>query len=60
METRNVPFKVECSNCGSHNVEVAAFDYLDLSFHCKNCSSYINIGYYNELEYNAGNKEVIA
>ena len=45
------PFEVICSKCGSHNVNVAAFDFLDLEIKCKNCGNHIVYGCYNEVSF---------
>lgn len=46
------PFEIKCSNCGSHNVEVVAFEYRDLQLKCRSCGSCIyDIGIYNEMTY---------
>ena len=49
---QNVPFRIECTNCGSHNVNVTAFDYYDLQISCNCCGSYLQYGCYNETIYN--------
>ena len=46
-EVKEVPFKVTCTNCGSHNVDVIAFEYWDLEIKCKSCGSYLSCGKYN-------------
>lgn len=48
---KDVPFLVECTNCGSHNVEVTAFEYWDLEIKCNKCGSYLSVGRYNETRY---------
>lgn len=45
------PFIIQCTNCGSHNVDVLAFDNHDLEIKCKQCGSYLDIGTYNETTY---------
>lgn len=50
-EKKSVPFLVECTNCGSHNVDVVAFDHWDLDIKCNKCGSYLNTGRYNETRY---------
>lgn len=51
-DKRPVPFRIECTNCGSHNVKVTAFEYYDLEIACNNCGSYLTYGSYNETTYN--------
>lgn len=51
-ETTFVPFKVECTNCGSHNVNIIAFECGDLGIKCNKCGSNLNVNSYNELKYN--------
>lgn len=51
-ETREVPFDIICTNCGSHNVTVTAFEYFDLGIKCNNCGSYLgDYGRYNPTAY---------
>lgn len=50
-ENKDIPFIVKCTNCGSHNVDVVAFEHWDLEIHCKKCGSYLNVGRYNETTY---------
>lgn len=45
------PFKVECANCGSHNVEIVAIGYGKLLIACKHCDSRFDEFRYNETEY---------
>ena len=46
------PFEIKCSNCGSHNVTVTAFEYRDLEIRCRSCGNVIDdIGTYNEMNY---------
>ena len=33
-ENNFVPFEIRCTNCGSHNVEVFAYEYKDLGIIC--------------------------
>ncbi len=49
--TIKVPFDVICTNCGSHNVDVTAFEYWNLGITCKNCGSYLEHGSYNPTRY---------
>lgn len=49
-----VPFDVVCNNCGSHNVQVTAFEYYDLEIRCNNCGSYLCYGSYNPSSYECG------
>lgn len=53
-EIRDVPFRIECTNCGSHDVNVVAFDHLDLEIKCRRCNSYLDVGKYNETTYKEG------
>lgn len=50
-EEKCVPFKVVCTNCGSGNVTVIAFDHWDLDIKCNCCDSYLNCGRYNPMTY---------
>ena len=50
-ENKDVPFIVECTNCGSHNVDVVAFEHWDLGITCKKCGSWLSVGKYNETTY---------
>lgn len=50
-DPKPVPFRIECTNCGSHNVNVTAFDYYDLQIACNCCGSYLTYGSYNETIY---------
>ena len=50
-EVREVPFQVICTNCGSHNVDVTAFEHYDLEMKCNSCGSYLEYGRYNETTY---------
>ena len=34
-ENNFVPFEIRCTNCGSHNVEVFAYEYKDLGIICR-------------------------
>lgn len=46
------PFEIRCTKCGSHNVEVFAFEYRDLGIRCRSCGQNVNdIGIYNEMNY---------
>jgi len=45
------PFIVQCTNCGSHNVDVVAYDNHVLGIKCKGCGSYLDVGMYNETTY---------
>ena len=45
------PFIVQCTNCGSHNVDVIAFENNELEFKCKHCGSRLDVGMYNEKTY---------
>jgi ribosomal protein S27E len=47
----SVPFEIKCTNCGSHNVDVIAFEHWDLEIKCKVCGSYLDVGKYNETTY---------
>lgn len=46
-----VPFDVTCNNCGSHNVQIIAFEYHDMEIKCNNCGSYVDCGMYNPNTY---------
>lgn len=48
---REIPFEIICTNCGSHNVDVIAFEHLDLEIKCRSCGSYLDCGTYNETKY---------
>lgn len=48
---KKVPFLIECTNCGSHDVDVIAYEHWDLGFSCKRCKSWLNVGKYNETKY---------
>ena len=48
---RKVPFDVICTNCGSHNVTVTAFEHLNLEIKCNSCGSYLDGGRYNPTTY---------
>ena len=50
-EEREIPFDVICTNCGSHNVTVTAFEYWDLEIKCNSCGSYLSYGRYNPTTY---------
>lgn len=50
-EKKNVPFIIQCTNCGSHNVDVTAFDHWDLVISCCKCKSFLDVGKYNETTY---------
>lgn len=50
-EAREVPFEVICTNCGSHNVDVTAFEHWDLEIKCRNCGSRLEYGSYNPTKY---------
>ena len=50
-EIKEVPFEVICTNCGSHNVTVTAFEHWDLEIKCNNCGSYLSYGSYNPTTY---------
>ena len=50
-EINDVPFRIECTNCGSHDVDVIAFEHWDLEIKCKRCGSYLDVGMYNETTY---------
>lgn len=50
-EIKKAPFEIICTNCGSHNVTVTAFEHWDLQIRCKECGSYVDCGSYNEMEY---------
>ena len=50
-EAKEIPFEVICTNCGSHNVDVIAFEHWDLEIKCKRCGSYLSCGSYNETKY---------
>lgn len=45
------PFIIKCSNCGSHDVDVLAFEHWDLEIKCRRCGSYLDVGMYNETTY---------
>lgn len=42
------PFRIQCTNCGSHDVTVWAAEYYDLDIRCNVCHSYLDCGRYNE------------
>ena len=48
---KEVPFDVICTNCGSHDVTVTAFEYYDLEIRCQSCGSYLEYGRYNPTIY---------
>ena len=49
---KSVPFEIRCTNCGSHNVEVFAYEYNDLGITCMACGSRLEeIASYNEVAY---------
>lgn len=50
-ENTFVPFDVVCNNCGSHNVQVTAFEHYDLEIKCRSCGSYLSYGSYNPMKY---------
>ena len=50
-EKREVPFRIECTNCGSHNVDVIAYEHWDLGIKCNSCGSWVSCGKYNETTY---------
>lgn len=50
-EIKEVPFDVICTNCGSHNVQVTAYEHLDLGIRCQHCGSYLTYGSYNPTTY---------
>lgn len=50
-EIKDVPFDVVCTNCGSHNVTITAFEHLDLEIKCEKCGSYLTYGRYNPIKY---------
>ena len=48
-EVKNsIPFEITCTNCGSHDVIITAFDHLNLEIKCKGCGAYLNCGRYNQ------------
>ena len=51
-EIKEVPFDVICTNCGSHNVDITAFEHFDLEIKCRRCGSYLDYGRYNPTTYN--------
>lgn len=48
---REVPFEVICTNCGSHDVNVTAFEHWDLEIKCRSCGSRLEYGSYNPTKY---------
>lgn len=50
-KNNNIPFTIQCTNCGSHNVDVTAFEYWDLEIRCIKCGSWLSVGKYNETKY---------
>lgn len=50
-DTIEIPFEVICTNCGSHNVDVIAFEHWDLEIKCRSCGSYLDCGSYNPTKY---------
>lgn len=50
-EIKEIPFDVICTNCGSHNVTVTAFEHFDLEIKCNICGSYLSYGRYNPTSY---------
>ena len=48
---KEAPFEVICTNCGSHDVNVTAFEHWDLEIKCNRCGSYLLYGSYNETTY---------
>ena len=50
-EAKEIPFDITCTNCGSHNVDVIAFEHWDLEIRCKSCGSYLDCGCYNPIKY---------
>lgn len=52
------PFFIQCSNCGSHNVDIIAFEHWDLEIKCKKCGSYLDVGRYNETSYSGEETKV--
>lgn len=51
FELKEVPFIIKCTNCGSHDVNVIAFEHWDLEIRCRRCGSYLEAGTYNETVY---------
>lgn len=49
-----IPFVVMCTNCGSHDVDVIAFEHWDLEIKCRLCGSCLDVGKYNETRYSMG------
>lgn len=45
------PFEISCTNCGSHDVDVIAFEHWDLEIRCNKCGSYLDAGKYNETKF---------
>lgn len=45
------PFEIKCTNCGSHDVDVIAFEHWDLEIRCNKCGSYLDVGKYNETKF---------
>ena len=50
-EIKEVPFDVICTNCGSHDVTVTAYEHFDLGITCNTCGSYLSYGSYNPTTY---------
>jgi hypothetical protein len=44
------PFKIECSNCRSHDVDIH-INKNELEIRCNQCGSYVDVDEYNELTY---------
>ena len=51
--SKNIPFEVICTNCGSNNVDVMAFEHWDLEIKCRSCGSRLDYGCYNPTKYEA-------
>lgn len=45
------PFTIICNNCGSHNVNVTAYEFRDLGITCHCCGAFLGCGSYNETKY---------
>ena len=50
-DRKPVPFRIECTNCGSRDVTATAFEYYDLEITCNCCGSFLTTGSYNENKY---------
>ena len=46
------PFAVICRECGSNDITITAFEYLDLEICCNSCGKTVSCGRYHTLRNN--------